>query len=316
MNIAYLIAAHNNPAHLSRLLQALASPNSAAFVHVDKKSSIDAFTPLASAKVQFTDARVAVYWGEFSLVEATLVLLRQAWASNPRADYFVLLSGSDYPLCPPQYIEQFLEWNRDTEYMNIVAMPNERASKPLTRLTHYKVLNGSMTTLPEKVARRALTHLGMLPKDRDFKPVLGPMQPFAGSQWWTLSRAAVEYILNFIETRPDYTAYFRNTWFPDEVYFHTILGNSSFRERMRHNLMYTDWVAGGAHPALLSEKHVERFTESPRIHVNDVYGAGEALFARKFSDASAALLDGIDQVIERKRKARATIAPQHALWSA
>jgi hypothetical protein len=43
MKIAYLILAHNNPGHLSRLTRALTAQNNAVFIHIDKKADIRPF---------------------------------------------------------------------------------------------------------------------------------------------------------------------------------------------------------------------------------------------------------------------------------
>lgn len=43
MTVAYLVAAHDNPGHLRRLIGALSSPSSKCFVHIDRKSDIKKF---------------------------------------------------------------------------------------------------------------------------------------------------------------------------------------------------------------------------------------------------------------------------------
>jgi hypothetical protein len=71
---------------------------------------------------------------------------------------------------------------------------------------------------------------------------------------------------------------------------------------MRRNLVYEDWSAGGSRPATIDDRHVAFFEAHERVCLNDVWGSGELLFARKFSDASIDLLDRIDKMIERKDK--------------
>jgi hypothetical protein len=79
MKIAYLILAHQNPGLLGRLIGRLTSPNADFFVHVDKKSDITPFASIAERpNVFLLRERVAIYYGEFSMVRAELLLLRQA----------------------------------------------------------------------------------------------------------------------------------------------------------------------------------------------------------------------------------------------
>src|SRR5690349_19353849 len=99
MKIAYLILAHNTPNHLSRLVRALDSANAAFFIHVDRKSDISPFRKgLSQPNTTFLEDRVAVYWGDFSDVRATIELIKKALSHSFEPVYFVLLSGADYPL--------------------------------------------------------------------------------------------------------------------------------------------------------------------------------------------------------------------------
>jgi hypothetical protein len=296
MKLAYLIAAHHQPAHFQRLLDALLTASSAAFVHIDAKSPIAPFLGTQHSNVHFCKPRVPVYWGEYSQVDATMIMLREALASPSKFDYFVLLSGADYPLRPAAAIEAFFARHSGTEFINLVRMPNERASKPVTRLTQYKVLSGRFTTLPEKALRRLLIRARLLPAERDYTAALAGFIPCGGSSWWALSRSACEYIVAITQSMPRLVDFFRHTWFPDETYFQTLLGNSPFRDRIRRNLTYADWHAGGAHPAQIEARHLQSFADCKAVP-SDVYGAGELLFARKFRDADAALTAQIDALM-------------------
>ena len=137
MTVAYLVAAHDNPAHLQRLIGALSSPSSKCFVHIDRKSDIEKFHGLRAHDVHITADRRSVYWADFSPIEATLVLLRAAMADPRRFDRFVLLSGADYPLRSAAAIERFFARNPGKEFIDLVAMPADGAGKPLSRLTTY-----------------------------------------------------------------------------------------------------------------------------------------------------------------------------------
>ncbi|MEO8170797.1 MAG: beta-1,6-N-acetylglucosaminyltransferase, partial [Oxalobacteraceae bacterium] len=121
MKIAYLILAHDNPEHLQRLITALSSSSSSFYIHIDKKSNIAPFLSIKGNHIHLTYERASVYWGDFSQVDAILILLRAAVADGCHFDRFVLLSGADYPLRSAASIGQFFESNRDREFMNLVA---------------------------------------------------------------------------------------------------------------------------------------------------------------------------------------------------
>src|SRR4051812_35408709 len=94
MRIAYLILAHNNYTHLQKLIDALNEFDCKFYVHIDKKSPLP---NLKGDNIIFIKNRVKVYWSTFSEVQATLHLMDEA-ARDRRHDYFVLISGVDYPI--------------------------------------------------------------------------------------------------------------------------------------------------------------------------------------------------------------------------
>ncbi len=294
--IAYLILAHQNPRHLGRLIGRLSSPSVAFFIHVDKKSPVDAFTYIRGENVHFMRRRKAVHWGDFSIVEATVLLLRAALAHEPRLERFVLLSGADYPLRSTGYIDDFFDQHREAEFMSLVPMPSEEQHKPLSWLTRYKPRPGAPNV--NVLIRKALVRCGAIPKERDFRARLQDLVPYGGSTWWALSRRACEYIMDFIEHKPEVVRFFRHTHCPDETLFHTVLGNSEFLHRILPEVTYADWTAGGASPALISERHLDRFSPARRGRSGVGARSGEALFARKFSDESTEIAERLRKLIE------------------
>src|SRR6478609_7448739 len=124
MKTAYLIVAYNIPHHFSRLVRALADEQTHIFIHIDGKVRQQDFEDaLASGGkvpgyVEFIVAREKIYWGNFSLVEATLNLMRRAMNVVPDLDYACFISGSDYPLASPQAIRDFLTEHKGTEFLD------------------------------------------------------------------------------------------------------------------------------------------------------------------------------------------------------
>jgi hypothetical protein len=303
MKIAYLILAHDNPSHLQRLVKAVASPSSACFIHVDSKSNIMDFLPITSENVILIDEQLAVYWGDFSMVEATLVLIRTALIDPRNFDRLVLLSGADYPLHSASYIESFFSRHPSDEFINLVQMPAKAERKPLYRLTHYwpRPQAPLLTKLFLKIMQRL--RLNHILRHRAYQKNFSYLVPYAGDQWWALSRAACQYIQAFVEQEPKLMRFFMNTCFADEMLFQIMLGNSSFMPKIRRNVTYVDWRIEGAHPAWMSEQHLDDlFKADLSFKAVDWYGAGEMLFARKFSDAQAPLIHSLDRrILEREQ---------------
>jgi hypothetical protein len=298
--VAYLVFAYKNPQVLKRAMTRLSSEDCAFFVHIDQKSDMEQFSSIRGENIFFSDRRIPVYWAEFSGIDAILLLIRQALERHEHYDYFVLLSGSEYPLRSGRYIHAFLEENRDLEFISMVKMP--APGKPISRINTLRF----PTDKPiRRFAFRALAKVGLA--NRDYRKYLEGLEPYSGITWWGLSRKACEYIVRFMETNPHVEKYFRCTHAPEESFFHTILGNSAFRTRARGNLLYEDWPPIGARgPAMITDRHVAFFETQDKICVEDAYGRHEALFARKLSDDNLDLLDRIDAMIRRKEEGART----------
>jgi hypothetical protein len=299
LRIAYLILAHNNPNHLKRLVEALSSNHCAFFIHIDKKSRIQDFQKICGDNIYYCRQRIAVFWGDFSQVEASLVLLREAYAHKVDFDYFVLLSGSDYPLQPMTYIENYFIHNRGKEFMNLVEMPCAAAGKPISRLTSYKERSGELFIF--RFIRRGLIKFHIIPSRRNYKQYFKELIPYAGSSWWAITREACKFILDFVDREDNrIIEFYRHTICPDEMFYQTILGNSRFRNNILRNLTYSDWTQNDANPAFISEQHLNLFKTSLKVTTQDIYGSGELLFARKFSDENDSIVNILQSLIKEK----------------
>lgn len=343
MKIAHLVQTHRNPELLKRKIELLSSEDSAFFVHVDRKSDIGRFSEIRGDNVFLCGERVPVYWAEYSMVEAILVLMRQALNNPGHYDYFILSTGSDYPIRRREYIHDFFEINRGREFISSIKLPDGEACGPVCR--EYAPQNGcaayvgnkyyaSLNTLRgrsekpvRKLALKILARSGLA--RRDFKKKLNGLEPYAGNAGWALTRDACLYIIDFIENNPRYCNYFENVFAPDEIFFHTILGNSFFKSRICRHLTYEDWsvaAAGGekysflerlsnkgGHPAVLDYRHLSLFEEKEKFIVDDIYGAGEMLFARKFDDNSLDLVSRVEEMIRKMQQKKLQRADRAAV---
>lgn len=295
MKIAYLLFAYRNPQVVKRVIGKLSSEDCAFFIHIDKKSDIRPFSGIEGKNVFFSEVRIPVYWAEYSGNEAILLLLRQGLQASQSYDYFVLLSGSDYPLRSGKYIQAFLAENRGSEFISIVKVP--APGKPLSRINTWRCQSDKPV---RRFIGKALAKVDLA--QRDYRKYLGDLEAYAGNTWWTLTRDAAQYILQFVAENQHVVEFFKDVYAPEESFFHTILGNSVFRSRVRRNFLYEDASAQGAHPAMINERHVALFEAQDKVLATDIYGSLEALFARKFSDESLDVMQRIDEMIERKEQ--------------
>ncbi len=279
MKICYLILAHNNFRHLDRLIDALNDADSSFFIHIDKKAG-ETYTPsLGNTKI--IPEHIDINWGGFSMVEATLRLMEYGVENMPDADYYILISGVDYPVRPKRFLHNLLEQGK--EYIDIAPVPVPY--KPVERYQYYYF---DFTRRNAKLYHPLLLIEIALKKLRiKRKP---PFRIYAGTQWFALTRKCVEYILKTVKEDKRYIKFFKHTLVPDEAFFQTIIGNSPFIANAAASLTYTDWKVATP-PATIEERHID-FLKT-HIEFNDEYGKRYPCFARKFNDDSEQLLEKI-----------------------
>lgn len=277
MKIAHLILVHSDPEQLERLIDRLQHENSYFFIHIDGKVNSEIFKRVLTKDRVFTVIeRVKVKWGAYSIVQATINGFDSIIRADLGIEYINLLSGSDYPIKNINRFNEYLNIHAGQNFMEYYSV-NEEWKEAITRLTEYHLTN---YTFPGKYfIQKWLNRL--LP----IRKIPKGMVAVGRSQWFTITIDAAKYILDYLKTNPDVSAFFKLTWAPDEIIFHTILFNSVFKDEMvNNNLRYIDWSAGKASPKTLNFDDKNNLLDS------------SAFFARKFDmKTQGEILDYLDQ---------------------
>jgi len=315
MKKAYLILAHESPSQLQRLVFALDDGGSFFHVHVDKKSDIEEFKAIIKMEcVVFLKERYDVAWGGFSMVEATMALLRSFMSIGNKCDYGILMSGKDYPLASNTEINTFLEYKKGANFIDVRSINKVWSlAEVAKRLEFYRfdlsskkyryvllaspILRNIFLKETRKSFFRLVTtsKLDFFQKTQAIRKILKarkkPNIPaYGGSQWFAFHCTFISKLIEYVAEHGDFTEYHKHTHCPDEIFFHTIVQHLQALDKniiVEQSLTYADWRDNGAHPATLSEKDYDAIKELPR----------RFLFARKFdADVSSEILDMIDDM--------------------
>jgi hypothetical protein len=288
MKIAYLITSFGNYIHLQRLIESLNDKiKPVFFIHIDKKSSFPS-NLLGIKNVHFIKRR-KVWWGGWSHTAAIIDLMRASQETG--FDYYILISGTDYPIRPNNFLYKKLETGG--EYINIIK--GFQSHKPEGRIRNYYFDNFDRRN-PESYRSRFFIKIEKYLKKVYTKKKYPFTQIYHGSTWWALSNLAVSYILDEISRKPQLMKFFKTSWCPEESLIPTIIGNSKFRLQCKNNLTFTDWSTNPA-PAKMTEMHIKLFIE--KINFDTPYGKYEPFFARKFFDDSNELVIKIEKQLRR-----------------
>ncbi|MGF1524068.1 MAG: beta-1,6-N-acetylglucosaminyltransferase [Leptolyngbyaceae cyanobacterium] len=293
--IGFVLLTHNKPNQVIRLISTLNRifdyPPIAC--HHDFSKSRLFIDDLAN-NIAFVQPHLKTGWSKFSVVEAMLTALQILYEAPAAPDWFVLLSGADYPIKPANQILDDL------------------ASSPYdVHIRHEKVSFNDHETVWQKISyeRYCVVKFRIPFLNRRFRPtkrkvtlrhplLTKPFVPFSetfrcfsGEHWFCANRRAAEYLLEFHRKKPALAAHYRRldafTIVPEESYYHTIFCNAAHLKVSKNHWRYIDWSAQRAHPKILGFEDLTKILASP------------AHFARKFDiDQDVRILDELDAILE------------------
>lgn len=290
MKLAYLVIAHNNVKHLERLIDELNDGENFVFVHFDKRYNklIKGFDFANKHNFRIFSSH-KVYWGGFSIINVTIDLLKMAFTSGYIFDYYILLSGNEYPIRSQLVIKNYLQANYGYNFINQVKLPN--ANKSLNRIYNYYIEGGYRTKSTKAFFIRILNKFFKKLKIKRKFPYKG-YTFYGGSQWWLLTNDTVKYVLEYIEKNKVFVKFFKHTFVPDEMFFQTIIMNSPMKDFIKPALFYADWSLGkGPYPSLIDEIHLSIIDSGKTV--SNFYGKRDIFFARKFNDNSLEIIERI-----------------------
>ena len=272
--IAFCILCHKFTPVLAELVRRLDVPGNELFIHVDGKTPIDAFTPLAGRKnIHFTEPRTKIRWGGFGMVESTLRLF--AATRNDDFGYIVLLSGDTLPLYPTEEIRATLRAAYSDERQFISTNPSVTPEE--ADWVRRRRFCPDKSTLARRLKRIAMKCT--MQRTNPYFDRLPPLQK--GSQWIAVTDRMRDYIFDYLAAHPDYCRAFRYSHGADEIFFQTLAADSPFATRNTNlSPVYTDWSQAGAHPKTFTTDDLPRLSA-----LTTEEGEGyRPLFARKFDD--------------------------------
>jgi hypothetical protein len=272
--IAYAILAHKNLDQVVRLVERLGGPRSRFVVHVDAASELtEGILRLAERDDVDLAERFRCPWAQFGIVDATLAALRTALA-DPAVRRVTLMTGQDYPIAPRSRIEAFLLDERPDESF-VEHFPLPRADwgggGGIERLEDWYV---PFRGRPRSLRNRRIG----LPRKVPYG-----LEPHQDGASWSMTREAVELVLDYVRAHPRVRSFYRHAFAPDESFFQTILMSSPLAPRVVNSDLHEKWTEDSDHPAILT--------------VHDLPGimTSGALFAKKFdATVDAQVMDRID----------------------
>lgn len=260
------------------------------------------FLPNYPSNVRLVRPHIDTKWGDFSCVEAAIHALRLLYSGEDKPEWFVYLSGSDYPIKPALkilsdlqngsfdgYIEHRNVFDGDLKYVQDPQNPQGWKWGTWLKQCHKRYCSlrlevwGINRYLRFSKRTFWLEHplftSGRIPFSLQFKC-------YAGEAWFCGNHRCAKEIINFYEVDKIVGEHYRKVLVPEESYFHTVLANSPDLKLSQNFLRYIDWTENLSNPKILTFEDLPRLMES------------SAHFARKFDErVDSAILDKVDNFI-------------------
>jgi hypothetical protein len=256
MKQVILIHAHKDLDQLNGLIEQLLDDEFCIVVNVDLKSALDVGRVHPGARL--VQRRIAIHWGDFSQVQATLNSLGEIVAAVPAFDKVLFVSAQDFPLLANAELKRELARLAHHELLDSVAVGPHDWSCAHRYEYFYRPNGGTLADLACRLGNRAMRMAGLR------RRMVNGLQPWGGSSWWALSRPCIEFILASVAADPGLIRFFRSVSCPDELFFQTLVMNSPFRERvLSNNFRYIQWpLTGARNPKVLERADYELIRQS------------------------------------------------------
>jgi hypothetical protein len=112
ITIAYFILVHRFPEQFKRLFKAIFNKENHYLIHLDKKSDKKTCDEVKLFLRDFPNAHILdsenVVWGGYSMVQSELNGIKFLLDIDLKWDFFINLSGQDFPLKSQEIIRNFL----------------------------------------------------------------------------------------------------------------------------------------------------------------------------------------------------------------
>jgi len=300
--VAYFIQSHRDPEQIHRLLRTLRRGSPAAPIvlqHNPAGCALDE-APLAElGNVHFLHLRERQLRANYNCqVQPYLEAIDLLESSGISYDWLVSLTAQCYPVQPLATLEAHLEGSGADgflRYWDVLspASPWSRR-KPRARYWHrYRRLPDGAE--PWLRALRPLTKVLPLHFYLDYGPLVGRrtwntpfgegFRCYGGWAWFSLRRAAVLYLRDFLAAHPEVVEHYKRTVTPEESIVQTVLVNSGRFKLVDDDLRLIDY-----------EKAHKGSPRTMTVQDLPLLASGRYFFARKFDLAvDAAVLDRIDR---------------------
>ncbi len=276
MSVGFVMLAHSALNRSAEVARIIAEEDCPLVIHIDQrvgKAEFDRFATKVAGLPRVTLAdRRKCDWGTWSLVDASRNSAARLLSENPDVSHVMLISGGCLPIKPIADLKCYLAGHKGKDFIESVTIEDV----PWTQggLSEERFL----FSFPFAWKRqRRLFDLWVDVQRRlgRKRPIPAGLQPHLGSQWWCLSRATLERILDD-PARDRLDRYFRKVWIPDESYFQTLVRRHGARVESRSLTLSRFDFQGKPH--VFYDDHLNLLLDTPAFFARKIWPGAQRLY--------------------------------------
>lgn len=215
VTIAYFIMIHHRPDAFKEMFQKIYTRDQFYLIHIDRKAKAEFTEEIQLYLIHFPNVYILesmnIVSGGFSMIQAELNAMEYLLNVSHDWDYFINLSGEDFPLKSQNIIRQFLTVNNGRNYLFYY---DQKFYRPDT----LQRIQNHFTELTHKIS-------SFIYKREFMKEVI----PYIGGKWFILTRETCVFLTNNKRVM-DFEDYYLHTLLPAESFFQTVLLNTAFSD--------------------------------------------------------------------------------------
>lgn len=215
IRIAYFIIIHHHPERFKKLFKKLYTRDQFYLIHIDRKAKAEFTEEIQQFLIPFPNAYVLesinINSGGFSIIEAELNAMEFLLNVSPKWDFFINLSGEDYPLKSQSIIRKFLTENKNKNYLFYY---DQKFYRPDT----LRRIQNHFTELAYRIS-------SFIYKRKFMKDVT----PYIGGKWVIFTRETCAF-LSSNDKVMKFEEFYLHTFLPGDSFFQTVLMNTSFHD--------------------------------------------------------------------------------------
>lgn len=215
IRIAYFIMVHHKPEIFKAMFQKIYTKDQFYLIHIDRKAKEEVTEEIQMYLVQYPNVYILesmnIVSGGFSMIQAELNAMEFLLNVSNEWDYFINLSGEDYPLKSQSIIREFLTIHKGRNYLFYY---DQKFYRPDT----LQRIQNHFTELSHKVS--------FLIYKREF---MKEVTPYIGGKWVIFTRDTCAFLIHNKRVM-DFEDYYLHTFLPAESFFQTVLMNTSFND--------------------------------------------------------------------------------------